>query len=339
MKKYKICVYAICKNEESFVSEWIESMSEADMIVVTDTGSSDNTVERLKDGGAIVYEEEIIPWRFDTARNISLSHVPMDVDICVCTDLDERFEKGWREKLENGWDESLDTATYIYNWSLKPDGSPDVQFRYFKIHTRNNYRWKCPVHEYLQYTGKGNAKRKFIEGIVLNHFPDASKSRGSYISLLEMAVREEPESSRMNYYLGREYMYMSRWEDCISALKTYLSLPSSNWAEERCAAMRWIAKSYYNLNDTALARAWYYSAIGECPAMREPYVEFAWMEYELKNYILAYFLISEAFKIKEKSATFVNTGYCWDNSLYELSQSVCLNLGLNESAHYSGESI
>ena len=34
MGKYHICVYAICKNEEKFVDRWMDSMSEADSIVV-----------------------------------------------------------------------------------------------------------------------------------------------------------------------------------------------------------------------------------------------------------------------------------------------------------------
>lgn len=37
----KIVVYAICKNEEQFVDRWMDSMSEADEIVVLDTGSSE----------------------------------------------------------------------------------------------------------------------------------------------------------------------------------------------------------------------------------------------------------------------------------------------------------
>ena len=36
MKKYKVCVYAICKNEEKFVERWINSMQEADSIYVLD---------------------------------------------------------------------------------------------------------------------------------------------------------------------------------------------------------------------------------------------------------------------------------------------------------------
>ena len=103
MKRYKVCVYAICKNEEQFVERWMDSMSEADRVVVLDTGSEDGTVEKLRERGAEVTVETISPWRFDTARNRSLELAPEDADICVCTDLDEVFHPGWREELEKVW--------------------------------------------------------------------------------------------------------------------------------------------------------------------------------------------------------------------------------------------
>ena len=93
----KIVVYAICKNEEQFVDRWMDSMSEADEVVVLDTGSADTTVEKLRSRGALVTVESISPWRFDTARNRSLELVPPDADICVCTDLDEVFHPGDRK--------------------------------------------------------------------------------------------------------------------------------------------------------------------------------------------------------------------------------------------------
>ena len=99
MNKYKVSVYAISKNEEKFVDRWYESMKEADEIYVLDTGSDDNTVEKLKDKGINVTVSKIIPWRFDVARNKSLDLVSEDTDICICTDLDEVFESGWKEKL------------------------------------------------------------------------------------------------------------------------------------------------------------------------------------------------------------------------------------------------
>ena len=46
-----VVVYAICKNESQFVERWMNSMSEADKIVVLDTGSSDDTVNRLRSKG------------------------------------------------------------------------------------------------------------------------------------------------------------------------------------------------------------------------------------------------------------------------------------------------
>ena len=73
MAKYKISVYAISKNEEKFVDRWMDSVSEADEIIVLDTGSTDNTVKKLKKRGAKVKVKKINPWRFDVARNESLA--------------------------------------------------------------------------------------------------------------------------------------------------------------------------------------------------------------------------------------------------------------------------
>ena len=49
-----VAVYAICKNEAQFVDRWMNSMAEADQIVVLDTGSTDDTVKKLAERGAEV---------------------------------------------------------------------------------------------------------------------------------------------------------------------------------------------------------------------------------------------------------------------------------------------
>ena len=38
MGNYRVCVYAICKNEAKFARRWMDSMSEADHIVVLENG-------------------------------------------------------------------------------------------------------------------------------------------------------------------------------------------------------------------------------------------------------------------------------------------------------------
>ena len=57
----KIAVYTICKNESAFVNRWVDSMSEADGIYVLDTGSEDDTVEKLKRRGVVVDTAKIVP--------------------------------------------------------------------------------------------------------------------------------------------------------------------------------------------------------------------------------------------------------------------------------------
>lgn len=330
MSKYQVCVYAICKNEEPFVDRWMDSMSEADLVVVTDTGSQDGTVERLRARGAVVYEERITPWRFDKARNVSLAHVPDSVDIAVCTDLDEVFRPGWRACLERAWVPGATMGNYLFNWSLDADGAPGTQFTYFKVHTKKDYEWACPVHEYLKFKGQVIEKKVFVDGMVLDHFPDQSKSRGSYLSLLEMAVAEDPGSDRMTYYLGREYLYAGRWQDCIDTLRRHLELPTAHWNEERCASMRWIAKAHRMLGELPQAYRWYYRAIAEAPHMRDPYVEFAQTAYQLSDWSTVLAMCTQALAIGEKSKTYVNIGDAWNHTLDDLAAIACYRLGMYE---------
>ena len=135
----KICVYAICKNESKFVEKWLDSMQEADYIVVLDTGSTDDTVKKLKSDSRVfkVKQKKINPWRFDVARNESMKLIPDDANILVCTDLDEVFEPGWAKILKENWKEDTTRAYYKYAWSHNELGEGENIFKYDKIHTRD----------------------------------------------------------------------------------------------------------------------------------------------------------------------------------------------------------
>ena len=67
--------------------------------------------------------------------------VPTDTDICVCLDLDEIIEHGWRMKLEMVCQKDTTRLSYNYNWSLDEDNRPLVNFYIQKIHGRKNYIW------------------------------------------------------------------------------------------------------------------------------------------------------------------------------------------------------
>ena len=34
------------------------------------------------------------------------------------------------------------------------------------------------------------------------------------------------------HYLGREYLFRGRWDDCIATLKKHLSLPAAVWVDD-----------------------------------------------------------------------------------------------------------
>ncbi|WP_449240620.1 tetratricopeptide repeat-containing glycosyltransferase [Desulfoscipio gibsoniae] len=331
MKKLKICVYAVCKNEAQFVDRWMDSMSEADCIIVTDTGSTDDTVEKLKQRGATVHIDIIKPWRFDRARNSCLAQIPEDMDICVSTDLDEVFETGWRKSLENAWINGTTRARYHYTWSFNPDGTPGVTFYYDRIHARKGYRWFNPVHECLYFTGKGEEKHVWCPDVRLRHYPDSSKDRSSYLPLLELAVAERPDDPRSYHYLGREYMFSGMWNQCIETLRKHISLPNSHWKEERGASMRFIARAYKAQNNYIEAKSWLYKSIAEIPHVREPYVEMAKLMYEQKDWAGIYHMVKDALKIKEKS-THINDAWCWDYTIYDLGALACYYIGLQKEA-------
>lgn len=327
MKKYKVCVYAICKNEEQFVKRWYESMKEADEIYVLDTGSTDNTVSSLEDLGITVKVKKIEPWRFDDARNESLKMVPEDTDICVCTDLDEVFEEGWREQLESLWNENITRVAYNYNWSLDENNKPLVNFYIEKIHSRNDYKWTHPVHEILTYIGDDIENKITTNLITLNHYPDKTKSRGSYLPLLELSVKENPLDDRNMHYLGREYMYYKRWNECIDTLIKHLNLKTAVWKDERCASMRFIARAYTNLERYEEARMWLDKAINEAPYLRDPYVERALLEYNLNDFEKVIYYCNQALEIKTHQKTYINEIFSWDSTVYDLLSISYYNLG------------
>ena len=320
----KITVYAISKNEEKFAARWVEAMAEADHICVLDTGSTDGTVEILADLGVIVRREEIDPWRFDVARNRSMELIPEDTDICVCTDLDEVFRPGWRAALERAWRPGTEQLRYSYIWSFDEHGRPGTEFLQEKIHAPGVFRWVHPVHEVLERTD-GAVSWPVAEApeIVLEHHPDPGKSRGGYLRLLELSVRERPNDDRNAHYLGREYMFHRRWDEAIAQLQRHLTLPTATWVAERSASMRFISRCYLAKGDQPEAMRWALRAVAEAPELRESWVQAEEAAYAGEDWPAAAFFGGKAVAVTKKSGCYINEerawgAYPWDAMAYAL---------------------
>ena len=189
-------------------------MSEADYIVVLDTGSTDGTFEKLKSDKRVTKVKQKIfeNWRFDTARNESMKLIPKDANICVCTDLDEVFSEGWAQILRDSWQEDTNRAFYPYAWSHNTSGEPTDIFMYDKIHDRNNYKWIYPVHEVLVRTDNEPQVSITLENITLHHYQDLQKPRKYYFDLLQVAIEENPDDPHILELYAREFLGLGNYD-------------------------------------------------------------------------------------------------------------------------------
>jgi len=270
----KIGIYALAKNEEKHAVYWAESCKDADVRVVTDTGSTDATVQMLELEGVTVARGYVCPWRWDDAHNLSLYHLPPDVDVCVRLDLDERLQSGWREAIEKAWTEGVNNLRYRYVWSWKDDGTPGLVFHSDRVHARQGFRWMLATHEGL-VCWTGEKHQAFAEGLEIHHHRDKGKQHKSDLRLLEVATREAPHDARVRWYYARELNYASRPE-AAAEFHAYLKMPGGQ-VTERAYARRVL---YRLLGDEMLL----HEACREASNEADNWLALALVRYEQQNW-------------------------------------------------------
>ena len=341
----KICVYAICKNEEKFVDRWLESMSEADYIVVLDTGSTDNTYNLLKNDSRVtkVEQKEINPWRFDVARNESMKLIPEDTTIFVCTDLDEVLEPGWADVLRSEWDEKKHKkAWYKYAWAHKGDGSPARVFYYDRIHSKG-WKWKYPVHEMpVLEDGEDNIipdenVLNVFDKIYLHHYPDQEKSRGSYLKLLELRVKECKEDWYGLIYLAHEYYYRDKYEKSIEVLNYIINNYLDKYSSiEQANCYLFLGDNYRKLGESIDAINSYNKAIEIEPTYREPYLNAAETYIFLEEYESAILLVNQALSRTYRHYNWLERNDSWVEQPYDLLALSYYHLNKYDKAYENG---
>lgn len=325
MSDIKICVYAICKNEEKFVDRWYDSVKGADYICVLDTGSTDGTIEKLKQYD-IIYDQKIIsPWRFDVARNESLKLIPADTDIFVCLDLDEVLSPGWIDELKKIYNKDITRFYYKFVWNYNEDGSEGIMFFGEKIHGRG-YKWKYPVHEILTRVDPTPEVRAEVK-LCVEHHADNTKSRSNYLPLLELAYSENPEDDRTVHYLGREYFFYGQWEKAIEILKLHLLLRSSTWGAERATSIRYISKAYFHLGQITEGELWAYRAIAEAPEYRESYMNIIEYLYDSRQWNSLIYYANLALNIKTRPMAYLCEPKSWSEYLNDVLSIAYWNTG------------
>lgn len=329
----KICLYAIAKNESKNVDAWYETVKEADAVAVLDTGSSDDTIEKLKAHNVIVGEKAYDQFRFDQARNDSMELIPDDCNICMTIDIDERLSPGWADIIRNEWiDGKHERINYSY---IFRDETYEISRNWG--HSKN-WSWLYPCHEVMKRNGViwyEPEECLFLNGrVTVRHWPDLTKSRSSYMPLLELRLKENPNDDMSYVYLLREKYMAHKFLEIAGKYSKIKADADSFGNEQRGAALIYLGDSLYQISDLYTAITCYRDSIRANPFARCAYLRMAKALCDQRRYREAKDVLLECLKITKPNNfwNWVDTDSMWKWELYDWLGIVCYGLKEYEDA-------
>jgi glycosyltransferase involved in cell wall biosynthesis len=330
LRNLKIAVYAIALNEEKNVDRFMESIKQAEVVVVCDTGSEDDTIKKINEHQGSeqcidVHQINVSPFRFDVARNTALSLVPKNIDICIKLDLDETMVDGWRDAIEEAYSEGVNRFQYLFQYTK--------DFRYYAnwIHGRHGFMWRHAAHEMVYCCAE--EKIVTINSVLTEHHKDVNKPRNQYLDLLKLACKEEP-IPRNYFYLGREYYYSGDLEYCVKTLEKYIEIGYDCWAAEKMAAILMLADCL--IQSPGKYEKLLHYAMTEAPGEREPLYLLALYYYKSGQPHLGYAYALKCLDIKNNPGHVHTRPEAW-NEMPNFVASICaFDMGMIDVAKKHG---
>lgn len=232
----KLCLNMIVKNESSVISKTLNCLCDyldIDYWVISDTGSTDNTIQIIKD----FFESRNIPgeiheneWKnFEYNRNKALELCENKGDYILFFDADDLIEGDF-------YLPKLTADAYILKF--KEENDDLVYSRYSIIKNNNRFKWKGTLHEVLiedDSIEHNNIKTSVIEGnyyIISRHVGARNQNPNKLfddILILESSFINEKDykfKSRYAFYCAKCYF------DLASKQKKYIN-KAIYWFEER----------------------------------------------------------------------------------------------------------
>jgi glycosyltransferase involved in cell wall biosynthesis len=248
----KLSVSMIVKNEESCLRTCLESVKEAEEIVVVDTGSKDKTLEIAKQYTDKVYSGEEYLWRDDFAfsRNQSLEKCTGDWILII--DADEYLEPGAIKKIREAISKTKKKALRVKTVA-RGTKTTHKSIRVFKA--GEGIKWVGAIHNYLSTTDADEVDTVLTYGYSPAHKLDPNRA----LRILTKVVEENPECSREKYYLAREYWYRKDYTTAVKWYDEYLKV--AKWLPERADGYLTAARCLWQLHRGDEARQYCMNAI------------------------------------------------------------------------------
>jgi len=219
----------IVKNESKIIERLLNSaLKIISGCIITDTGSTDNTKEIIKNFCeknnlyCEIKDEEFI--NFEYARNKSLEHAQkstMDFDYIILLDADHQLIVYDNFKFD-------DLTEPVYNLN---QGTESFSYSNVRLIKKNIYaKYIGCTHEYLSH----NCHTGFLDTLFINDIGDGGSKSDKFvrdIKLLTEGIKNEPDNSRYYFYLGNSYKDNQQYLEAIQPYEKVIEL--NGWYQEK----------------------------------------------------------------------------------------------------------
>jgi glycosyltransferase involved in cell wall biosynthesis len=251
----KFVLILMVKNEEKILKRCLSAVEGlVDAYVITDTGSTDKTVDLASEflethEGTV----EMSTWKdFGHNRTLSFKNA-------------QNYCKGKKWDLTQTYGLLLDGDMIFVPGKLKEQTLGELGYTLIQSAgnldypntrlVRMDYDWVCRgvTHEYWD----GDCKPLSKEICYIDDRNDGGCKDNKFprdLALLLKGVQDEPDNVRYWFYLAQTYHSMGKWEQAIQNYKKRIEM--GGWYEEVWYSHYMIAKSYENLNNPILFEEW-----------------------------------------------------------------------------------
>ena len=272
--KMDVTLYAISKNEEKNIERFIENSKKFSHTVVVDTGSTDNTVQLLKDAGIEVYEHSQSKKEFDfsVARNQALSYVKTDWAFSL--DFNEDIQDLFLDGLDmiQGELTTLRHLRFDDNGEGEPQPSNEVHTRF---HRTQNYKWVNAVHEMPVFV----STEEFPTEVPIETSAKITKKINKsvskelfYFDICEREYQKDPTNWYYIWFIFNHYFNVGNHQKAIEFGQEYLNVSKSYFDTFRIIAFIKCSICLIQLQNTAKAANYAFHAVSEAMNIGEPYL-------------------------------------------------------------------
>jgi len=279
-----ISVCMIVKNEEEVLARCLEAARGLwDELIIVDTGSTDRTIEIAKAYGArVLHYEWIAPGNKGEARNVGIDAATGEWIVVLDADEVLSDARGLRQAIIS--QPQAVNGLNVRFVNVGENERVDLQWYQLRIFRRGQYRYIHREHEIPICTGE-----QVIQTVdyTFEHRPPANRAApkvGAMLERLKLDVIEHPTDPHSLYMLARQYGHAEQFNEAITAVEKYLTLPDANM---RSDAARLAGICCLRVSQRQRAYEWFHRATAYEPARRLLWIELAQLYFDDRQYSLA----------------------------------------------------